>query len=271
LERLSLDMLSRTMASSFDPVQYARSRADNFNATSGDKGYLDCPKCRNRGLFAHCNPDNTLSFSECSCMKTRKALARMERSGLKGSIRDMTFEKFHASEPWQKTLKEGAVTYARSPQGWILLCGQSGSGKTHLCTAICRERLLQQEDVHYMSWREEIPRLKAMPHDDPQRDLMLKHLKTVQVLYIDDLFKTGTDESGRCRPTTADINLAFEILNYRYCNHLSTIISTELQVHQLLAVDEATGGRILERAGIHVYSIRQDKQRNYRLRNVVNV
>jgi len=269
LERLNWKELSQSMATSYDPVWLAQARADSYNATTGSLGYLDCPKCRNRGTIAHPRQDNTLAFSECSCVKTRNAIARMERSGLKNSIRELTFDKFQAIEPWQKQLKEDAMAYARDPQGWFLVCGQSGSGKTHLCTAICRERLLKQEDVHYMSWREDIPRLKALMADDPEREKLLTRLKTAQVLYIDDLFKTGADSSGRRSPTAADVNLAFEILNYRYINRLTTILSTELLVEELLAVDEAASSRILERAGKYVNVIKSDRSRNYRLRNIV--
>lgn len=259
------------MATSYDPAQLEQIRVDNYNKTQGTYGHLDCPKCLNRGFIARLSEDKRLILTECGCMKTRLAIERMERSGLKHSIRELTFDKYLTPELWQKNLKEGAMAYAKDPQGWFIICGQSGSGKTHLCTAICRERLLQQEDVHYMSWREDISRLKALVPDDEEREKLLLRLKTAKVLYIDDLFKTGADESGKRKPTAADVNLAFEILNYRYINHLSTILSTELQLQELLDVDEATGGRIAERADKHVYSIKPAQNRNYRLRNAVHV
>jgi len=268
LEKLSWENLIQSMATSYDPKQHLKAKVDSYNASRGALDLLDCPKCLNRGNFAHCREDNTIVFSDCSCMKTRSAIQRMERSGLKQSIRDYTFDKFNATEPWQKDLKEGTMAYAKNPQGWLIICGQSGCGKTHLCTAICRERLLQQEDVHYMSWREDITRLKALSPDNPEREKLLKRLKTVQLLYIDDLFKTGADDKARGKPTAADVNLAFEILNYRYINYLNTVLSTELHMQDLLDVDEATGGRIAERASKHIYSVKSARSRNYRLRDM---
>jgi chromosomal replication initiation ATPase DnaA len=57
---------------------------------------------------------------------------RMKRSGLKNIIKDYTFDKFEDSEPWQQAIKKASMEYAENPEGWFLLCGQSGAGKTHL-------------------------------------------------------------------------------------------------------------------------------------------
>ena len=56
-------------------------------------------------------------------------------------------------------------------------------------------------------------------------------------------------------PTAADVNLAYEIINYRYNNRDKiTIISTELTIGGLCEIDEALGGRIRQRAGENVYT-----------------
>lgn len=104
-------------------------------------------------------------------------------------IQDRTFEKFQAVEPWQKRLKEGTQEYARDLPGWLLLCGQSGSGKTHLATAVCRQRLLQGDEVRYMPWRDKIGEIKSMSLDVPRRLELIQGYKQAQVLYIDDLYK----------------------------------------------------------------------------------
>ena len=67
------------------------------------------------------------------------------------------------------------------------------------------------------------------------------------------------------------MGLAFEIINYRYINHLPTIVSTEKTPQELVAIDEATGSRIIELAGGNVFSVARDPKRNYRLRGVVTV
>lgn len=265
-----------------DPKAYAQSRVDSLNATVGTLNAQDghnCPICKNRGYVARLQelPDGTYSHevSDCKCMATRKSIMRLNQSGLKETIRDLTFDKFIASEPWQKAMKEAAMAYAKDPKGWFALCGQSGSGKTHLCTAICREFLLNGLEVRYMLWRDEIGKIKQAARnsdfDSEQLELqrLLDGFKTVKVLYIDDLFKTGkTAENATQKPTAADINYAFEILNYRYNNpSLLTIISTELTEDELLDVDEAIGGRIYEKAVS--FSIGKDRAKNYRMKRKI--
>jgi DNA replication protein DnaC len=195
----------------------------------------------------------------------------MKRSGLKDVIKDYTFDKFIASEPWQKSIKQAAMEYAENPEGWFFIGGQSGSGKTHLCTAICREFLLNGKRVIYMLWRDEIVKLKAFVNEgDEYRELIDKY-KTADVLYIDDLFKTGkAADNSTQKPTAADVNVAFEIINYRYNNPgMITIISSECTEDELLDIDEAIGGRIYERS--KAFSIAKNRDRNYRIRKLVTL
>ncbi len=256
---------------SFDPALQTRLRVDSLNALEGNLTGYDCPVCRNRGSVAYAREDGSIVCRECGCMPMRRCVWEMERSGLAGNIREMTFDRFRTEAPWQEKLKAGVEEYAKDPTGWLLVCGQSGSGKTHLCTAVSRKLLLEQKQLRYMSWREQVSQLKAMALDSRQRGEKLEQLKTVRYLYIDDLYKTGRNADGNDLPSGADVGLAFEILNYRYINHLPTIISTERTAQELVAIDEAVGSRIIEAAGRHVYSIQRDSRRNYRLRNVVNL
>jgi DNA replication protein DnaC len=196
---------------------------------------------------------------------------RMKRSGLKDIIKDYTFDKFIDTEPWQKAVKAAAMEYAKHPEGWFFLGGQSGAGKTHLCTAICREFLLAGKQVRYMLWRDDIVKIKGAVTDSVEYSNAIDKYKRVDVLYIDDLFKTGkaADNSVQ-KPTAADINVAFEIINYRYNNpSLLTIISSELTEDELMDIDEAIGGRIYERA--KSISIAKNRDRNYRIKKAVTV
>lgn len=256
---------------SFDPVELGRLRADWINSDAGNLTGHDCPKCKNRGFSAVVRDDGSIFMRDCDCMKIRRCVWKMEASGLKNVIREKTFDTFKDSEPWQAAIKQGAMAYADKPDGWLLFCGQSGSGKTHLCTAVCRQRLLAGDEVRYMPWRDDVAALKAMSLDSEHRQDTIDGLKKAQILYIDDLFKTGRAADGSCNPTGADISLAFEILNYRYNNRLLTIISTEKTPEELVQIDEATGSRIVEMACGRIYSINRDTGRNYRLRSVVTV
>ena len=261
------------------PEEWEKARADSFNTSVGtlneEDGY-DCKKCRNKGwIMSAVQLDNGRWSTEsrhCKCMKVRTAVKRMQKSGLKNIIKDYTFPKFEAAEAWQQTIKDAAMQYAKHPEGWFFIGGQSGAGKTHICTAICREFLMEGKEVKYMLWRDEVVKLKNAVTDLEQYEQLVDQYKRVEVLYIDDLFKTGTAADGtRQRPTGADINVAFEILNFRYNDpKLLTVISSECTIDSIIDIDEATGGRIFEKAK-SAFSLKPDRSRNYRLRGVTEL
>lgn len=267
-------------ATTFDisPRDYEQFKVDGLNNTVGSRNLEDgyeCNTCKNKGFIAKLveNPDGTYShcFADCKCVEVRNSIMRMKRSGLKDIIKDYTFDKFEATEPWQKSIKAAAMDYAKDPEGWFFLGGQSGAGKTHLCTAICREFLLAGKRVRYMLWRDDIVKIKGAVTDSEEYCKMIDEFKRVDVLYIDDLFKTGKDMYNTVqKPTAADINVAFEIINFRYNNPgLLTIISSELSEDELIDIDEAIGGRIYERA--KAFTIGKDRSRNYRIKRAVTL
>lgn len=262
------------------PREYAQRRVDWINNDVGNRNESDgynCGICKNKGYVAEVTelPDGSFGHKirDCKCAPVRSSILRMRRSGLKDIIRDYTFDKFEATEPWQQAMKAAAIRYAEAHDGWFFVGGQVGSGKTHICTAICREFLLAGRDVRYMLWRDEIVAIKANVGDADVYKKMLDEYKSVEVLYIDDLFKTGKSPTGeRQKPTIADINVAFEILNFRYSNPKSiTIISTELTEDELLDIDEAVGSRIYERAKGSAITVGKDRARNYRLKGATTI
>ena len=273
LKRQGLDTTSEKLS----PKDYEQFKVDGLNNTVGDRdkadGY-DCKLCKNKGFIAKVVENNGMyshCFVDCKCVEIRNSIMRMKRSGLKDIIKDYTFDKFEDTEPWQKTLKSAAMEYAKDTEGWLFLGGQSGCGKTHLCTATCREFLLSGRSVQYMLWRDDVTKLKSAVTDSEEYTKLIDRYKNADVLYIDDLFKTGKVDSGFQKPTGADINVAFEILNYRYNNpSLITIISSELSEDELLDIDEATGGRIYERAK-KAFSIAADRKKNYRIKGAVTL
>lgn len=258
------------------PEEMERLKVKWFNDAAGDRnledGY-DCKICRNKGMIMDLVEDEGKFHPvtrDCKCVATRNVIMRMRRSGLKNIITDYTFDKFEATEEWQKTIKDAAVTYAKAPEGWFFIGGQSGCGKTHICAAICRVFLLRGKQVIYMMWRDDINKIKASLMDSAEHVKVIDQYKKAEVLYVDDLFKTGNAQDGaKQRPSKADVDAAFEIINYRYNSKMPTIISSECTIADLLEIDEATGGRIAELA--KVFSLKPDRSRNYRLRKAVEI
>lgn len=233
-------------------------RIERYNRKAGDLVGYDCPLCQNRGHFLRLI-DGREVYEECKCMEIRKSLRQIKRSGLERAIRVKAFDSFIVEEEWQKRIKEKAMQYAENPSGWFLACGQSGSGKTHLCTAIAGALLNKGIAVRYMLWREDSIRLKAVVSDKEEYHRRIQPFKAAQCLYIDDLFQGGA--------SNPDLKLAFELIDYRYRNDLMTIISMEMNLNELVDLDEAIGSRIKEMSEFQRIWITKDKKKNYRYRN----
>lgn len=139
-----------------------------------------------------------------------------------------------------------------------MLCGQVGSGKTHLSVALALNFLNKAIKVVYMPYRDKITSLKQNMLDDEYYKKLVWKYQTCEVLLIDDLFKGKINDS--------DINIMFEIINYRYLNQLPIIVSTEFTVEKLLTFDEAIGSRIYEMCKDYIVEVEKNKDNNYRLK-----
>ena len=255
--------ISPERPSSCDFRRLAELRVESYNRQPGALTGYDCPLCRNRGASMYLTEDGRTVVRPCRCMATRKSLRLLERSGLEKLVRACRFDTFQTPEPWQQTALRAARDFAAHPDGrWFLAAGAPGSGKTHLCTAICRELMLRGQETRYLLWAEESKALKACVNDAGEYARRMDPLKTVPVLYIDDFLKCRTGE----RPTAGDVHLAFELVNARYLDRpLVTVLSSEWYPDDLIAIDEALGSRIYERARASTLSI-VGEGKNWRLK-----
>ena len=227
-----------------------------------DENSILCDKCNNRGFFYVPN-GMYIAKQDCECQKARKTMQRMIDSGLGTVISKYTFKRYNASEDWQKQIKEAAENYVRCTDGsWFFIGGESGAGKSHICTAICRE-LLRTKEIKYMLWEEESVALKSAKMDFAVYQPRIQALREAEVLYVDDFLgrKNGSNE-----PTEADITFARELFNHRYFSGFQTIISTEWYSSEILALDKGLGGRIIESCNGFMFNIGRDSGKNYRLK-----
>lgn len=173
-------------------------------------------------------------------MAKRRSLRRIRNSGMSDMLSRYSFDSYETPDATRTCIKMVAERFCEADKGWFYISGKSGSGKTHICTAICARMIERGSEVYYMRWRDESRQLKALVNtEDVEKPL--ENLKRVPVLYIDDFFKGGHSE--------ADERIAFEILNSRYNDtRLRTVLSSELGIEDILDIDEALGGRIRERS-----------------------
>lgn len=258
LTRISKN-LGHTFDAGADPAQL---RISSYNKSRGKLEGYDCQECNNRGDFMGINEYGNEYIRECKCMEIRRSMNRMAKSGLSDLAKRYTFKNFQTDTDWQRGIKERAMSYAKSPVGWFFMGGQVGCGKTHLCTAVSAKLMRDGRSVIFMPWRDAIIPLKANVNDDEQYLKLINPLKKADVLYIDDFFKAPNGN-----PTAADINLAYELINYRYNNsNLITIISSERSINEIMKIDLAVGSRIYERTKNNAVTVGRDAEKNYRTR-----
>ncbi len=236
-----------------------------------NKDLYDCSICRNKGgsLVVHWvdeYEDYCLFWRDCSCMSIRRERGLLDDSGLYTMQERYKFNNYQTFNKLQEKIKTAAERYIKEAEAWFYIGGQSGAGKTHICTAIATEHLKKGNSVLYMLWRDAGTRLKRLiTSKGDEYDKEINRYKNVDVLFIDDIFKARR-KNNELSVTDGDVNLAFEILNYRYISRRKTIISSELSGDELEEIDEAIFGRIFEMTKHSEYFIyiNKDAGKNYR-------
>jgi DNA replication protein DnaC len=274
------DIIKPTFHSNMTMQEMAQYKADMWNADVGNLNETDgynCDICKNKEYIMKIVEQRGYYYETlvpCKCHSIRQSIRKMKKSGLGHIIKDCTFDKYETTEQWQGFIKTKAINFVNDENKSIFFIGgQSGCGKSHICTAICRELIYKGNEVRYMRWRDDVPKLKAVLNEPAYHEQMRK-LKTVKVLYIDDLFKTGnTDKTKAMLPTGPDASIAFELIDHRYNDKdLITIISSELQLQHIIDIDEAIGGRIAEKSmPDYCINIKADKSKNYRTKGLTEI
>ena len=146
-----------------------------------------------------------------------------------GMLERMTFDSFRPSYGGLSTESEAGLmagfeaarNFAADPQGWLTLCGGTGSGKTHLAVAIAREQLVKGAHLMFASVPELMDRLRHAYEPDSGVSYMqlLEEVKNSPILILDDL--------GRERRSDWAQEMVFQILVHRDNLQLPTVITSK--------------------------------------------
>lgn len=256
-----------TSSSQSDAKDYEMWKVKTFNKDKkppDDTGY-DCPVCGNKGQIAFLNDNSKFTVRSCECLKVRKSLRDIKNSGL-GKVDDKTLENYIVTEEWQAKIKEKATEFLNEPIGkWFFIGGQSGAGKTHIAKAISVE-LIKKKCIaaKYLAWRKEIQKLNTKINEADGADF-LDSVYSAPIIFIDDFLKS----TNNAAPTQGELNRAIDIILTRYEQRDNiTIISSERTIGDILNLDQAMGGRIVERTEGYMLNIPADIKKNYRLRGL---
>lgn len=200
----------------------------------------------------------------CECREREVLRLQWKASGINLENCKQTFSAFKEWNPIAKKAKSMSIAYVKNfkiiqatRQNSILLCGQAGSGKSHLAIASALNLIRDNFKVVYMPYRDAVTKLKQNIVNGDVYTKLINRYKKCNILVIDDLYKGKINET--------DVNIVFEIINYRYLNYLPIIVSTEFTVDELLSFDEAIGSRVYEMCKNYTIEIEKGRERNYRV------
>ena len=143
-------------------------------------------------------------------------------------LRSMTFATFsykpsppQITEAVARNLQRvllAARNFADHPEGWLVLLGGTGSGKTHLAAAIAHHLIAQHRQARFVVVPDLLDYLRRAMHDaDRDRRDLIEGVRAAPCLVLDDL--------GVHSATPWAQEKLFQILNFRYNAKLPTVIT----------------------------------------------
>lgn len=241
---------------------------------------FECEKCRDTGWIE----SDTLTLQDgerienvsqlqstvkqCNCVEVKRCKKLLKDSGIEEAFHSKTIRGYIPKNELQATTKSMCIEYVRlfeevrkCPENSIALLGQVGAGKSHLVIAMGNALIKSGVGVIYAEYPSTITKLKQLIREEEEFQKMLNRYKNATVLIIDDLFK-GMLRNGRANES--DLNIMFDLINYRYLKKSPILVSSEYKLRDLVGFDEAIGSRIGEMCKGKVIEF-EGKELNHRM------
>jgi len=207
---------------------------------AGVQSVNDCTVCHGtkfiHPLLASGEPDYS-RLEPCGCTRkdidNRKA-ARLQAISNLGSLSKLTFDNLLPSgrnddavsqKLFQLALDE-IRKFAENPQGWIILAGPVGSGKTHLASAVANYRISLGHPAFYITAGELLDHLRSAfsPNSEVGYDELFEQIKESPLLLLDNLNYSATTAWSKGKLD--------QILEHRFNGRLPTLITTSMAIEE---------------------------------------
>jgi len=149
--------------------------------------------------------------------------------------KSMTFDKFdwrrvNLLPEKRENLEEVfrlAFDFAKSPDGWLVLQGVNGCGKTHLAAAIANYRYQASKPALFVVVPDFLDHLRSTfsPESKVSYDQLFERVKTAPLLILDDFGEQTTTPWAQEK--------LYQVINYRYNARLSTVITTRCSLDEI--------------------------------------
>jgi DNA replication protein DnaC len=224
-------------------IATSTSKASTPTTSSTSLGDPDCPHCHGAGYVRRDAPVGSPDFGRldiCVCRQGQVAQTVRERlfslSHL-DELRGLTFETFQPrgrkglGEQQANSLEwayNQARQYAGKLNGWLLILGGYGSGKTHLAAAIANYAVGMGVPTLFLTVPDLLDALRfAYDSEDTSFEERFDEIRSAPLLVLDDF---GTQNA-----TGWAQEKLFQIVNYRYINRLPLVVTTNLALDEIEA------------------------------------
>jgi DNA replication protein DnaC len=185
-----------------------------------------CAKCEDKGVYV--NAGGALVPCNACGADVRMAEARVKSldrysSGLSARTSAQTFSNFEADSK-TAPIVEACRRWATSPAGWLVVWGDTGCGKSHLCAAVFNALRHRKQVAVFVTGPDLMQSLKHLMNEETAQaegETVTERTEKYQkapVLIIDDMRAE--------QHTPWSDGVWFSILDYRYRNQLPTMIAT---------------------------------------------
>ncbi|MBC8077889.1 MAG: ATP-binding protein, partial [Chloroflexales bacterium] len=205
-----------------------------------------CGRCEDGGYYVIPVPVGHPEFGRlhrCACVAGQRQLharaARSTRLSGLGAYVDKTFAAFDGDVPGVQRVLAIAEAYAETLEGWLVLWGAYGCGKTHLAAAVANAALARGRGTIFAAVPDLLDHLKATfaPSSSETYDERFELLRTVDLLVLDDL---GTESA-----TAWAREKLYQLINHRYVQRLPLVVTSNVSLDLL---DGRIRSRLQDRA-----------------------
>ncbi len=149
---------------------------------------------------------------------------------------------------------EAARRFAAHPEGWLVLTGVPGCGKTHIAAAIANQAIDRGEPALFLTVADLLDHLRASYDDEAELpyDQLLEQLRTAPLVVLDDLDTYSQTPWAREK--------FFQLISHRFHAALPTVFTCEKAPSE---IDPRLGARLGDPSISQVLTLQERSLPNY--------